>query len=89
MPANQRVIMDQVIAGQYPIALIMFQHHAVISQQKGAPIKFLLTDPIISTTQNIALLTHAPHPNAGKLLIEFILSDEGAKIISDAKIKTE
>jgi ABC-type Fe3+ transport system substrate-binding protein len=32
----------------------------------------------------IALLKSAPHPNAGKLFIEFILSEEGQKVVAAA-----
>lgn len=84
VPTNQRVVLDQLIAGQYPVALLMFQHHVFTSAEKGAPVKWIPTDPVIKATEEIVLLKHAPHPNAGKLLLEFVLSEEGAKIISDA-----
>lgn len=84
VPTNQRVVLDQLIAGQYPVALLMFQHHVYTSAEKGAPVKWIPTDPVIKATEEIVLLKHAPHPNAGKLLLEFVLSEEGAKIISDA-----
>lgn len=84
VPSNQRVVLDQVIAGQYPIGLLMFHHHAHISADKGAPVKYLPLDPILQTSEVIILLKNAPHPNAAKLLLEFILSPDGAKIISDA-----
>ena len=31
----------------------------------------------------IGILKDAPHPNAGRLLLEYILSDEGQKVMAD------
>lgn len=84
VPANQRVIMDQLIAGEFPLALMMFQHHAATSQKSGAPVKWLATGPVLSLSAVIGLMEHAPHPNAGKLFVEFVLSEEGQQIISKA-----
>lgn len=77
--ATNRAILDQVILGQYPIALSIFNHHAEISAQKGAPVAWLKTEPISAPFHSIGLVKNAPHPNAGKLLIDFLLSEEGQK----------
>src|SRR5262249_59342286 len=39
--STNRAILDQVIYGQYPMALSIFNHHAVLSAQKGAPVEWL------------------------------------------------
>ena len=83
VPANQRVVLDQVIAGEYPMALMMFNHHAEISKKQGAPIEWLALDPIVQTMDTIFLLK-GTHPNAGKLFIEFVLSDDGQKVFQTA-----
>ena len=36
--ATNRAILDQVILGQYAIALSIFNHHALLSARKGAPV---------------------------------------------------
>jgi len=77
--ATDRAILDQVILGQYPIALSIFNHHAEISAQKGAPAAWLKTEPISAPFHSIGLVKNAPHPNAGKLLVDFLLSEEGQK----------
>ena len=56
VPANQRVVLDQVIAGQYPLAMMMFSHHAAISQKQGAPVEWLALDPVIQTMDTVFLL---------------------------------
>jgi ABC-type Fe3+ transport system substrate-binding protein len=80
--ATNRAILDQVIVGQYPLALSIFNHHAVLSAQKGAPVKWLKVEPISSPTHSVGLVKDAPHPNAGKLLIDFLTSEEGQRTLA-------
>jgi ABC-type Fe3+ transport system substrate-binding protein len=77
--ATNRAILDQVILGQYPIALSIFNHHAEISAKKGAPVKWLKVEPIPAPFHSIGLVKNAPHPNAARLLIDFLLSEEGQR----------
>ena len=75
--ATNRAVLDQVILGEYAIALSIFNHHAEISAKKGAPAAWLKVAPIPAPFHSIGLVKNAPHPNAGKLLIDFLLSEEG------------
>jgi ABC-type Fe3+ transport system substrate-binding protein len=83
--ATNRSILDQVIFGQYPMALSIFNHHAVLSAQKGAPVEWLKLDPISAPMHSVGLTKNSPHPNAGKLLIDFLTSQEGQKTLSDVE----
>lgn len=84
VPANQRVVLDQVIAGEYPIALSTFSHHSEVSAKKGAPVKWLKFEYTVGTVDPIFLMKSAPHPNAAKLFIEFVLSTKGQTIFRNA-----
>ena len=74
IPAASRVVLDQVIAGQYPLSLVVFNHHVAISAAKGAPVKFIDMEPLLGLVHTINHVSKAPHPNAAKLLIDFVLS---------------
>lgn len=82
--ASARKVLDQAIAGEYPIALQIFNHHTVISAKKGAPVTWIPMEPVTNVISAIGLIKGAPHPNAGKLLIEYILSVEGQKVLQKA-----
>src|SRR5438067_3968892 len=82
--ASSRAILDQVIAGEYPIGLMMFNHHTVISAQKGAPSDWLLMEPVPVAFDAVGILKDAPHPNAARLLVEFLTSEEGQKVLQRA-----
>ena len=80
--ASSRAVLDQVITGEYAIALDIFNHHAVLSAAKGAPVDWLKLEPVAAPIQVASLLKDAPHPNAGKLLLEFLTSEEGQRIFA-------
>ena len=78
--ASSRAVLDQVIAGEYWMNLMAFNHHTVISARKGAPCDWLKLEPAPVTLDALGLLKDAPHPNAARLLLEFLLSEEGQKV---------
>jgi iron(III) transport system substrate-binding protein len=83
VPSNQRVVLDQVIAGEYPMAIATFNNHSDISKAKGAPVKWLKIEPVTATLDTVFLLK-GPNPNAGKLFIDYILSEEGQNTLREA-----
>jgi ABC-type Fe3+ transport system substrate-binding protein len=84
VPASSRAILDQVIAGEYPMALMTFNNHSVISARQGAPSAWVKMQPMPVALDAVSLLKAAPHPNAGKLLIDFITSEDGQKVLQAA-----
>lgn len=84
VPAAQRVTLDQTIAGEYPLALMTFNHHSAISQADGAPIEWVRIDPAIATTNYLSMTKGAPHPNAARLFMEFATSPAGQRILQQA-----
>jgi len=81
---SAREVLDQVIAGEYAIALQIFNHHAVISAKKGAPVDWIKMEPATGTLSVLSIHKNAPHPNAAKLLADFIISKEGQEVFRDA-----
>ena len=82
---SAREVLDQAIAGEYQIALQIFNHHAVISAKKGAPVDWIKMEP--ATAHAIGALDpqeRPSHPNAAKLLADFILSKEGQEVFRQA-----
>ena len=82
--ASARAILDQVIAGEHPLALQIFNHHAAISAEKGAPVDWLRLNPATVTPGLVGLTKGSAHPNAGLLFVEFMTSKEGQQIFQKA-----
>jgi ABC-type Fe3+ transport system substrate-binding protein len=81
--ASPRAVLDQVISGEYKMGVMMYNHHAAISAGKGAPIQWLKLEPLVGLQSMIGILRDAPHPNAARVLEEFILSTDGQKVMAD------
>ena len=75
-----RAVLDQVISGEYAISLQIFNHQALESASKGAPVQWVPIGPATEIVQVVSVHKSAPHPNAAKLLVEFLMSPEGQKI---------
>jgi len=71
-------------AGEFPISIVVpFEIEQL--KRRGAPVDWSATsDPIVTSINVIGLSTKAPHPNGAKLLINYILSEEGQNIIRSA-----
>jgi ABC-type Fe3+ transport system substrate-binding protein len=79
--ASARQILDLVIAGEYPLAVQIFNHHAYISKAAGAPVEWQPLEPVTATINTIGLTKHSPRPHAAMLFIDFLLSRKGQKIV--------
>jgi ABC-type Fe3+ transport system substrate-binding protein len=82
--ASARQVLDLVIAGEYPMALQIFNHHAYISKAAGAPVEWLPLEPVTATISTIGLAKNSPHPHAAMLFLDFILSRKGQRIMQAA-----
>jgi iron(III) transport system substrate-binding protein len=70
-------------AGEFPIAVV-FPFEIEQLKRRGAPVEWSnSSDPIVTSINAVGLSTKAPHPNASKLLINYILSEEGQTIIKN------
>lgn len=79
-----RQVLDQVIAGEYAIALNIFNNHAVISAAKGAPVDWIPMQPALGVLSVISVTKDAPHPNAARLFLDFLISEDGQKLFRAA-----
>lgn len=77
---SDRALLDQVIAGEYTMAIAMTNHNIEISRKEGAPIAWIPLEPALMTSEQIGLTTLSPHPNAGLLFVEYALSREGQTV---------
>jgi len=81
---SSRAILDQVIAGEYAMVLMSLNYHSVISAQKGAPVEWIKLEPVPVALDAVGVLKDAPHPNAARLLVEFLTSEDGQKVLQKA-----
>ena len=81
---SARTLVNNVMSGEYPMALNIFLHHPVISAQKGAPVAALPLQPVPSLNGTVLFVKGAPNPHAAMLLIDYMLSKEGQATLEAA-----
>jgi ABC-type Fe3+ transport system substrate-binding protein len=81
---SSRQVLDEVIAGEFPLALMIFNHHTIISAAKGAPCAWIPMQPALAELSVMSVTQGGPHQAAGKLLVDFLTSSEGQKLFRDA-----
>ena len=74
-------VRDMVAAGEASVQLVAYPSFTQPLIERGAPLKWALVDPVIYTALAVNLAKNAKNPNAGKLFINFLTSQEGQKLL--------
>jgi len=77
-----RALLTELLSGG-EIAMLVnnFLQNAIEAKRKGSPVEFLALDPVVSAAGLVGINRLAPHPNAAKLFVDFVLSREGQELI--------
>ena len=67
----------RVSAGEFPLGVTRIQF-ARLNKAKGAPVDFVIPDPVPFPVLAAAIPTTAAHPNAGRLFVQWLETPEGA-----------
>ena len=70
-------------AGEFHVVTNTYAHIVARIKGQGGPVQYVFDEPVITYVHPVALAKSAPHPNAGKLLMAFILSADGQKMLRD------
>jgi ABC-type Fe3+ transport system substrate-binding protein len=71
---------DFLAAGQGAVCFGCYGHHIVALHAKGAPVDFAKKEGVLYTIVS-GLFKGAPHPNAGKLYLNWLMSPEGQTVL--------
>jgi iron(III) transport system substrate-binding protein len=69
-------------AGEYPIALMSQVTKIEEMKEKGAPVDWAPNTPNFSTVGAYALNRTPPHPAAARLFVDFVLSEQGQRVLA-------
>src|SRR5262245_7823251 len=82
--ASARGIVDLVIAGEYDIAINIFNNHAEISKNVGAPVDWQPLEPVPAPLGTTGVAKNTRRPHAAMLFTDFMLSEEGQTVFQSA-----
>jgi ABC-type Fe3+ transport system substrate-binding protein len=71
-----------VVSGEVPVAITAYSDEVDKLRKSGAPIGYVFADPVIAMPTAIAVMQRAPHPHAAVLFLDFLLSEEGQRILA-------
>jgi iron(III) transport system substrate-binding protein len=76
-----RSLVTQLLgAGEYDLQIVAYWYRPHLMKKQGAPVDWISMEPALVALHPISIVDRAPHANAAKLFIDFVLSQEGQKI---------
>jgi iron(III) transport system substrate-binding protein len=80
--AGLSVVTKLLAAGEFPLVLNTYLHNVEDIKRRGAPVDWVVQDPVFTKFQPLGIGAKALHPNAAKLFTDFMLSEDGQKVIA-------
>ena len=81
--AGQTARLEMLGAGAFKIDLRLNLFRVLQYQQKGAPVEWVRTNPVLAKATPILIAENAPHPNTALLFADWFTSLEGQQVFTD------
>lgn len=82
MRKGHTLLAQLVAAGEMALAVVVYSNRVERMKSSGAPIDWVrFKGPTITAINAISIPEKAPHPNAAKLFVDFVLSSEGQNLL--------
>ena len=78
---GRTLIAQLVAAGEFKASVTVYSQSYEILKGSGAPVEWVALDPVYASVHPTGIAAKAPHPNAARLLMDFLLSKKGQEII--------
>jgi ABC-type Fe3+ transport system substrate-binding protein len=69
-------------SGEFSIGIRLYGERVEQMKSEGAPIEWVGIEPVVPLTHPLGVSAHAPHPNAARLFVDFMLSREGQEMLA-------
>jgi len=81
-PRSGRTLAAQLVAaGEFKATVSVYSQSYEILKGTGAPVEWVALDPVYASVHPTGIAAKAPHPNAARLFMDFLLSKRGQEII--------
>jgi iron(III) transport system substrate-binding protein len=70
------LLTNMVISGEVPLGLTVYNYMPEQQKKKGAPIDWFTLEPAIARSNAVGIARNAPHPDAARLLYDYLLGEE-------------
>ena len=79
---GRSLLTQLLLAGEFDVQIVAYWHEVNRLMRDKAPVGWVGMEPAISGAPQISMVSKAPHPNAARLFIDFVISAEGQGIIA-------
>ncbi len=79
--AGRTLLAQLVAAGEFKGALSAYSQTFEVLKPSGAPVDWVYLNPVFANIHPAGISAKAPHPNAARLFMDFILSKRGQEIV--------
>lgn len=79
--SGNSLLANLLAAGEFGVLINTRPESVDELKQKGAPVEWVTPRPTTANVLPIAIAKNAQHPNAGKLFMDYMLSEEGQKLL--------
>jgi iron(III) transport system substrate-binding protein len=83
MRTGHTLMAELVASGEIPLAATLYNHNIERLTVKGAPVKWKAVQPTFGRPNAIGMAKRAPHPHAGMLFADFMLSRDGQTLLKE------
>jgi len=78
---GRRLMTQLVAAGEFDMAVETNLNSVLTLSRQGAPLAFAPSQPYFLSPSLVFMSANAPHPYTGALFVDYLLSEEGQKIV--------
>jgi iron(III) transport system substrate-binding protein len=79
-------LMAQLLcAGEFKAAIELYAHRTAELKEKGCPLEMVFPNPTLGSVGPLFVAKRAPHPHGAALLVDYLLSASGQKILVDKR----
>jgi len=77
------LLTNLVASGEIPLALTVYNFTAEQLKRKGAPLDWFVIAPPVARANGVGLARRAPHPHAALAYYDFMIGEEGQRILAE------
>jgi len=74
---------EMIVSGEVPSSFVGFSTNVAHAARNGSPIAWHALDLAVANAGSVGISANAPHPHAGLLLLDFLISPAGQKMFNE------
>jgi len=79
---GRSLLTQLLLAGEFDVQIVAYWHEVNRLMGQKAPIGWVGIEPAVTGAPQVSAVAKAPHPNAARLFIDFVLSAEGQTLMA-------